>query len=662
MTRRLNVIGHSGGAGDGAERRDGGDPGDAGPSWAVVQTAWARVFMDALVRSGLTDVVVSPGSRSTPLVMAAAYVGLRLHPMIDERAAGFFALGMAKATGAPVALLCTSGTAAAHYYPAVIEADADRAPLVVITADRPPALHGCAANQTIDQAHLYGSRTRKFVDLGVADADRAALRALRRKAAQAMWAARAPIPGPVHVNAPAKKPLEPAVAAAAADIAIEHRADAVMAESLPRPIASPPSAPPAVLASLAEACRGARRGLLAFGPHPPHGARALREAALRLARITGFPVLAEASSQVRFAGAQTPASLCDGFDTLLSSPQFRAGASPDLIVQVGRPLTSAAWSRYVTENAECVRCVIDPGWPAGGWADPESVADMLVLSAPTAALVALADAIEGRACELDPAWAARFSAGNALVWQRVDAALNAADPGANDSDDDGDVLGDGAPAAPRDRGMREGQAMRAIAAGMAGSPGALLCLGSSLPVRDADTYLRGDALRADVLTQRGASGIDGLIAGAAGAAAAREPVALVLGDVSFRHDVGGLAAARAAERPLAIVVLDNAGGRIFEQLPIADAADPALLDALWLTDAPIDYAAAAATYGLDFVRAADPDALRDAVGGALAGAGATVIHALIAPSSAAVDRAALVAGIDARIAEEIPPQPPLGDM
>ena len=599
------------------------------PAPALVQTVWMRVLMESLRRAGVADLVVSPGSRSTPLVLAAEFTGLRCHTIVDERAAGFFALGRAKATGEPVALVCTSGTAGAHYYPAVIEAAQSFTPLIVLTADRPPELRGCAAPQTVDQAKLFGDRVRHFADLGLAEADKTRLRALRRKMVQAVSLARGPVPGPVHVNVPARKPLEPVRPASPADIAVVRRGDDVLGETTPRVVHGQARAPGEAIEALAAACAAAGQGVIVAGPAPAvAGARLARAAALLL-RATGFPLLAEAASQLRFAGLPQ----CDGFDTLLAAPGFRAGTQPDLILQIGAPPTSKSWADLVAENPDCVQCVIAP-W---GWNDPHGSADIFIMADPADTLVRLADAIDalgarggGSPAPADP-WLARFTNGNEQVWRGVDQVLEGSGDGS------GDGSGGGA--------MREGQAMRTVVDAL--PAGTLLSLGNSLPIRTVDTYCRAGERGLAVLSQRGANGIDGLISSAAGAAsAAAQPVALVLGDVSFTHDIGGLAAARGRRAPMAIVVIDNQGGRIFEQLPVAAAAG-ALFESHWLTPPACDIRAAAALFGHGYERAEQPEALAAAVARALCpGAGCTIVHVPVEPRSAAEDRRSVIAAVE----------------
>jgi 2-succinyl-5-enolpyruvyl-6-hydroxy-3-cyclohexene-1-carboxylate synthase len=583
---------------------------------AAAQTAWARCLLRGLRDAGVTDLVVSPGSRSTPFLAAALAEELRCHPVIDERAAGFFALGMARATNQPVALLCTSGTAAAHYYPAVIEAATSHTPLIVLTADRPPELHHCAAPQTIDQLHLYSAHAH-FIDLGPPDDSDLALRALRRKAHQAVTLAHT---HPVHLNCPARKPLEPDLAPTTPP---PHH------PSTPHPFPPPTlHASAAAIAALAAACTSTTRGLIVAGP-APLAHRALRPLATRLAAITGFPLLAEATSQLRLC-PPTAAPRCDAFDLLYRATP--AARTPDLVIQLGQPPTSAALGALFAAHRPPRWVITDHGWP-----DPWSDAAAIVTGDPADTLGRLIDALASLR-RPSTAWADHLAAADRLAWSCAEREL-----GKLPLPPEGGGPGRGVPP------MHEGQAVRAAVAAL--PPGALLALGNSLPVRLVDTWCPAATAVVDVLSQRGASGIDGLIAGAAGsAAAAARPTALLLGDVSFAHDLSALAIARHSPAPLALIVLDNAGGRIFERLPVAASAPLAAhLERFWLTPPAIDMAAAAAAYGVPAVTADTPATLAAAVAAALARPGCTVIRAPIDPTPTADHR--LLAATRAALAD-----------
>ncbi len=572
----------------------------------MIQTAWARVLLHSLAEAGIDQVVVSPGSRSTPFVAAALEAGLDCRPIVDERAAGFYALGRARVTGTPPLLICSSGTAGAHYYPAVIEAAETFTPLLVLTADRPPELHRCQAAQTIDQTRLFGEHARAFFDLGVPGPSRAALQALRRKAAQAVATAVTGLPGPVHLNAPARKPLEPSPRL---DGATGELARAVLAHPLTRAPAPRRRADDQAIALIAAVCRDRRRGVIVAGP-APIGRRHDREAVAALADATGYPLLAEATSQLRLTGAGRQPTRCDGFDLVLTGRADDPELRPELILQLDRPPTSAGFARYLAAHPDCPRIVI----AEHGWGDPHSDAAALITGEVGDTVARVAAELAPSRPEPDPDWAAAWRAADGEAWRRVEAALAAGET------------------------MTEGQAMRAIVAAL--PAGALLAVANSTPVRDLDTYCPGGLAEVSVLGQRGANGIDGLIAGAAGAASAGDrPVVLAIGDVAFAHDLGGLAAAAELRAPLCVCVIDNRGGRIFERLPVSEV--PALAGAFeryWLTPPGLDFAAAAATHGHRFARVARPDRLGHAVAEALSRPGCTVIQAEIDPARGATAR------------------------
>lgn len=579
---------------------------------------WAGLLIESLADAGIRDVVVSPGSRSTPFVLAAASCPrLRCHDAIDERAAAFFALGQARVTGRPSLLLCTSGTAGAHYLPALLEASYSHVPVLSLTADRPHELQGCAAPQTIDQARLLGEAVRRAFDLGPPEPSEDALVALRRVAAQAVLATRHPLPGPVHMNARARKPLEPLAPRTDEELALAARAREVAKRPIPRP--HPPRLSPSeeAVAELAEAFAGggARRGLIACGPAPLLSAED-RRALLALAAATGFPLLPEAASQLRFTRRGSEVRCCDAFDLLLRDPALRAEIAPDLILQIGAPPTSSSFDAFLRAEASKTRRFV---LAAHGWNDPQSRADALVLAPPGETARRLLDALgaqrPGPGPGIDPGFQRLLGQAEAGAWRAVAALL--------DEEPDGELA--------------------VVRAAVAALPrGALLALGNSLPIREVDAVCPGALCEVDVLSQRGVSGIDGLVSGAAGAASrAGRPVALLCGDVSFLHDLSGLSGLHLAQgaassgSPLAIVVINNGGGRIFETLPVAAAADPSALRR-FTTPHEADLSGAARIFGLPFARVHGAAALRAELSRALAdGQGATLIEAVVEAGSAA---------------------------
>ncbi len=567
-------------------------------------TLWAETLLDALAEAGVTDVIASPGSRSTPFLLAAVgHPRLRCHHVIDERAAAFFALGHARVTARPALLLCTSGTAGAHYLPAVIEAAHAHLPLLVLTADRPPELHGCGASQTIDQTRLYGEHARRFVDLGLPDGSLGAFRALRRTAAQAVFAALHPLPGAVHLNARAKKPLEP-IAPSAELAALAH---AACQAPLPRPAAPPPRPDAAALADVAAACRRARRGLIVCGPAPLAQTHA-REAVATLARATGFPILAETTSQLR---TDSLPGACPAFDHLFADEGFAATHAPDLVLQLGAAPISSAWERALARHLDAELVIIAPH----GWPDPGSRSRHVLVAGVAETAHALAAALAGHPPE-PGAWTASFARADRAAWRAVDRVL-AENPL-----------------------LTEGAVTRATLASV--PEGGLFAIGNSLPVRHVDRFAR--TAPAHVLSQRGAAGIDGLVAGAAGAAsAANAPVTLLLGDISLLHDLGGLALAQR----LRIVVLHNDGGRIFEELPLAQTGHDLTP---FTTPHGADLGHAARLFGLRHARASTRAELTAALAEPQHG---LLIEAIVPPHGAAEELARVRAAVATELAADL---------
>jgi 2-succinyl-5-enolpyruvyl-6-hydroxy-3-cyclohexene-1-carboxylate synthase len=563
-------------------------------------TAFAATFVDELARCGLAEAVVAPGSRSAPLAMAlweraarsAGEPALRLHVRIDERSASFLALGLAKASGRPVALVCTSGTAAAHFHGAVIEASEAGVPLLVLTADRPPELRGTGANQTIDQLKLYGDAVRWFCEAGVPEA-RPGMNAYWRSLACRAWAVAAGddggFPGPVHLNLPLREPLVPGAPDPGAD---RGAGPGAWPESLAgRPGGEPWTAVSG--AAVAGEAGGVTNGPALELPWTERGVIVCGDgcgdpaALLRLAEEAGWPVLAEPSSGAR-AG---PMSLT-AYSYLLDSPAFVAGHRPDVIVSAGRPGLSRpqlAYLRSAAGSGEPARhVVIAQG--QGHWADPaRSATDV-------AAAVRLAGAA-GR-----PAGSTWLAS-----WRAADAAAQAA------------------AAAILDRGdlLSEPRLARDLAAAL--PDGALLWAASSLPVRDLDQQMTPRA-GLSVLASRGTSGIDGTVSTAIGAALAHQrcgggPAAALLGDLAFLHDAPGLFLGPGEPRPdLVLVVVNNDGGGIFSLLEQADHDGP--FERVFGTPHGAALASLAATAGLPAVtvdRAAD-------LGAALCGEGIRILE------------------------------------
>lgn len=489
------------------------------PHGGVLLEGWCQLLLDGLEEGGVRALVVSPGSRSTPLVLAALKAPkLEVVTIVDERAAAFYALGRARAERRPVALARTSGSAAGHDLPAVIEARAAEIPLVIITADRPPELMDARAPQTIDQLRLFGDHAVGFFDLGLPDPAPRALRSVRRMGMQAADLAQGPRPGAVQMNLRARKPLEPPVRRAPDDLDLQERVAALRREKSPGVRTHE---------ALQAAFRLARRPLIIAGPAPLRSERERERILLSLRRLDA-PAVVEATSQLRLGprGLGAP-----GLEALLRVDGWRQHLEPDFVLQLGEPPVSTGLQRALGEWSAERWAIAERGYP-----DPESRSQ--VVRAP------VDEVLEGLvSIGVEAEFRARWR------HAEVEAARALRGP-----------PGEGA-------GSPLSEAEVTVQARGAVPSGGRLMVGNSLAVRHLDLHLAAGGDPVEVLHQRGASGIDGLIAGAIGASQTA-PCVLLLGDVSARHDLGALALAPLAGE-LTVVVIHNGGGRIFEQLPLA---------------------------------------------------------------------------------------------
>jgi 2-succinyl-5-enolpyruvyl-6-hydroxy-3-cyclohexene-1-carboxylate synthase len=553
--------------------------------------ALPALLVDELVRAGVRHACVTPGSRSAPIAIAcASHPAMQVWTHLDERAAAFFGLGIAKVTRAAVVLVCTSGTAAANFLPAVVEASHARVPLVVLTADRPAELRDCGAPQSIDQLRLFGSHARWFADLALPSTSADGLRAARTIACRAAAVASGPPAGPVHLNVPLREPLAPAVSGlppGCADLALSGRAEGRWVEI--HPARRDPD--PGAIAAIASRLARVRRPLVACGPlddPDPDLARQLAAVATRV----GAPVLAEPASNLRRPALAD--LLIDAHDALLRAPAFRAAHLPDLVVRLGALPTSKSLASWLGAHPEVAQVVVDD---TGGWCDPAGVASAAVAGAPSATLAALARALPEETP--DPGWLAAWRRAGAAAREALDRVL-------------GDTV------APF-----EGHAVTALAAAL--PPDAVLYAGSSLAIRDLDWFWPAAAPPLRVLANRGANGIDGFVSSVLGAAAAHAgPTVGLCGDLCFLHDLGGLLAAHRHRVRATFVVLDNDGGGIFDHLPIA--AFPAYHEALFVTPHGLDLEALVTGYGAGYRRITHVAALPDAIAAALDAPATSIVH------------------------------------
>ncbi len=575
---------------------------------ADLQSEWARLVIESLVQAGVRDAVVSPGSRSTPFVIAALeHDGLCCVRALDERSGAHYALGQARATGRPSLVLCTSGSAPANYFPAIVEASEAGLPLVVLSADRPPELLSCGANQTTDQIGMYGNQVRFFANLGEPRGDVPSLRAAKRMAAQAVATAKGPRPGPAHLNAQARKPLEPVASIGTRAAEVHGHVNAILEEPLTQ-LHRAAIVDSSIVERVGRAIDAAARPVVVCGPADVRQMGAA-DAMLRLAEGSGALVVAEAASQFRFGPAAS--TVLGAFDTIWSASAGRAELRPDFVLQLGSSPVSGGWERLSADD-RLPRVVVHP-W---AWSDPSSSAEAIV-HADVAAFVEQLAAREYDIRKRDADFGARFRKAERSVWEAAGAILKSAR----------DALTEAAVGPTVVDALPEGSG---------------LLLGNSLPIRDVDRWVAPADKRLRVFAQRGVSGIDGLVSSAAGVASKDSgATTLLIGDVSFLHDVSGLELASQATRPLVVVVINNGGGRIFEQLPIARQGNETWLP-YFTTPHKANLAGAASLYGCRFQTATTVPALRRALEEAYGVSGCTVVEAIV-PARSALEQGELLA-------------------
>jgi 2-succinyl-5-enolpyruvyl-6-hydroxy-3-cyclohexene-1-carboxylate synthase len=528
-----------------------------------------RALVDEWVRAGVSDVFLSPGSRSTPLALAVAE-RLRVHVVLDERSAAFFGLGYGKQAGRPAVLVCTSGTAAAHYYPAVKEADLSAVPMIVATADRPPELRNTGAPQSMDQQQLYGSAVRWFVDPGVPEAYPGATRFWRSLGARSVAEATGAQPGPVHVNLPFREPF----------LSDEPPADVPGrpgGEPWVVPVVSEPGPDRETVARFVAAVGDAERGVIVLGQDPGVDPAAVA----RFAAATGWPVFADPLSGLRTVDTITT------YDAVLRSPVFAERHRPDVALRLGRPATSKALGAWLTADVAQVTIA-----STLAWLDPHRTTSLVIAADPTRLLDAASDDIHRGAHE----WLGSWMGAEAAARVAMDAALDM----------------------PQE--LTEPRIARDVVEAM--PDGTVLLLGSSMPVRDAESFAAGRH-GIEMRSNRGVNGIDGMISTALGMGVSGVPVGALVGDIGFLHDANGLLGASDRGVDATLVVVDNDGGGIFSFLP---QAGHERFEELFGTPHGVDIAAVAAAHGVPVAAPTHPDDVGLAVREAAAAGGVRLVH------------------------------------
>jgi len=558
------------------------------------QAAFCTALVDEWVRSGVEEAVIAPGSRSTPLALALARDGrLRLNVLLDERSGSFFALGIGMASGRPAVLLCTSGTAAANFHPAVVEAHHARVPMLVCTADRPPEMHGTGAGQTIDQVHLFGRSVQWFCAPGPPEDLPGAPAAWRSLAARSVAEASGPPAGPVHLDLAFREPLLPT-----GQPLVE-----VPGRSGGRPwtVSTVDRTAPggATVDRLSALVATTPRGLLVAG----WGADTPAETAERFARASGWPVLADPIS-----GLRSGRHAISTYDALLRSARFADARRPDLVIRVGAPLTSKVTTTWL--DASIPQIVIDPDRT---WLDPQRAAGVRVEASAGLTLDAIAQRLERDAESGAPPLSHHSSMSDQdasswlSAWQAADAAARAAIDATLDADDV----------------VFEGRVARDLFAAL--PDGTVLLVASSMSVRDLE-WFAAPRTGVRVHSNRGVNGIDGLISTTIGlAAGSGVPTVALLGDLAFLHDTNGLLGAKSRGVDAVIVVLDNDGGGIFSFLPQAEACGAQEFETLFGTPHGVDLVAVAEAHGVSAERVTSASAVADSMRDAIAAGGVKVI-------------------------------------
>jgi 2-succinyl-5-enolpyruvyl-6-hydroxy-3-cyclohexene-1-carboxylate synthase len=491
-------------------------------------TLYIAAFVDELAKIGVQDVVVSPGSRSTPLAMVMAeHPAMRVHMNIDERSAAFFALGMAKAKRHPIALLCTSGTAVANYFPAVVEAYYSRIPLIVITADRPHELRDVGAPQAIDQLNIYGRYAKWFVEMALPERTPDMLRYARTMAARAAGMAMNAPAGPVHLNFPLREPLVPTVH--------EETWKQIEAKEPSYTTVMPGKMTIGIeqIQELYNELSSVEKGLIVCGPidHP-----AFAEAVTKLAEMLDYPILADPLSQLR-SGTHAKEYIIDSYDAILKNETIAASLVPDVVIRFGAMPVSKPLFLQLKRYSSIKQIVVDG---EGGWREPTLMASYMVYC----------DEVEFCRQLIHMGEPKRSKSKWSTTWQAIN-----------------DIARSVLLEAAIEEELFEGRVFTELSQLL--PDGATLFVGNSMPIRDTDTFFFTNDKQIRILANRGANGIDGVVSSALGASAVTEPLVLVIGDLSFYHDLNGLLAAKMHGLHATIIVLNNNGGGIFSFLPQA---------------------------------------------------------------------------------------------
>ncbi|WP_010678522.1 2-succinyl-5-enolpyruvyl-6-hydroxy-3-cyclohexene-1-carboxylic-acid synthase [Bacillus timonensis] len=545
-------------------------------------TRYVASFVDELVQVGVTEAVVSPGSRSTPMaILMAEHPKMNVTINIDERSSAFYALGVAKATKKPVAILCTSGTAAANFFPAIVEAYYSRVPLIVLTADRPHELRDVGAPQAIDQNKLYGNHAKWFVEMGLPEESEQMLSYVRTMAGRAAGTALTAPAGPVHLNFPFREPLVP-------NLELDHlwgtNKDLQKTVNL---VVGKPKMDEEQARLICDVVSNKKKGIIVCGSH--YDAE-FGYAVANFAEALQFPILADPLSQLR-SGHHSKSYILDGYDAFLRDDSFCETYSPDIIIRFGAMPVSKALLQYTQKQKNATQIIVDGD---GGWRDPTlSATDMVYCDE-----IEFCNMISGRTEKRsDTSWVNSWIKVNNIVKENVNMVH-------------------------KEESLFEGKVFTELQEIL--PVGSSLFVGNSMPIRDLDTFFMNNEKSIHVLGNRGANGIDGLVSTAMGISSQNEKTVLVIGDLSFYHDLNGLLAAKHHQLNITIVLINNDGGGIFSFLP--QSHEEKHFETLFGTPIGLDYEHAVKMYGGKFTSVKDWVEFRAAIVASFNGQGLHVVE------------------------------------
>jgi 2-succinyl-5-enolpyruvyl-6-hydroxy-3-cyclohexene-1-carboxylate synthase len=530
-----------------------------------VLTRYTANFVDELSKNGVTDIVISPGSRSTPLAMTIAeHPDIKEWIVIDERSAAFFAMGIAKKTGRAVALVCTSGTAAANYFPAIVEANYSRVPLIVLTADRPHELRDIGAPQAIEQLKLYGDYVKWFQEMALPEASENMLSYVRNKSARAVFMANEGNPGPVQLNFPFRDPLVP-------DFSIENLWSNQSSDPRNHTVEGKKQLSTNQITSIVEKLKGKGRGLIVCGPQTD---QKLAQAVTQVAEAWGLPILADPLSQLR-AGEHAKDLIVETYDAIFRDEKLRNKLRPDYIIRFGAMPVSKPYLFYVNENKHIPQLVVEN---YTGFREPTGNNTEFIFS--DAVLFCKSLLTIEYTPEQDKEWLEGWQSMNRIAKKHL-------------------LAEDGAE-------ITEGEAVRALVDVIPESSS--IYVGNSMAVRDLDTFFFTTPKHLSILANRGANGIDGMVSSGLGAAITGAPVTLVVGDLSFYHDLNALLIAKQYKLNITILLINNNGGGIFSFLP--QSQEKKHFEVLFGTPVDIEFKHAVQMYGGMYASAGTEEELK----------------------------------------------------